>query len=82
MLSAEQIQTRVAAMAGTLISAYAGKTVGVLALMDDSLFFVADLATASGGACAAHTLSASELSWWHLQRRWVQDELATGARFP
>lgn len=59
LLSAEQIQTRVAAMAGTLNAAYAGKTVSVLALMDGSLFFVADLLRHLEVPVRLYTLSAS-----------------------
>jgi hypoxanthine phosphoribosyltransferase len=43
LLSAEEIRTRVAAMAAQIERDYAGRLITVVALMDGALFFVADL---------------------------------------
>ena len=59
LLTAEQIQSRVAAMAAELNAAYAGKVVSVVALMDGSLFFVADLLRRIDVPVRLFTLSAS-----------------------
>ncbi len=59
LLTAGQIQERVAAMATALSAAYAGKVVSVVALMDGSLFFVADLLRRIDVPVRLFTLSAS-----------------------
>lgn len=59
LLSAEQIQTRVAGMAAELNRVFLGRTVNVVALMDGALFFVADLLRGLQIPVRLHTLSAS-----------------------
>ncbi|MFM7606808.1 MAG: hypoxanthine phosphoribosyltransferase [Prosthecobacter sp.] len=59
LLSAEQIQTRVAGMAAELNRVFVGRTVNVVALMDGALFFVADLLRGLQIPVRLHTLSAS-----------------------
>lgn len=59
LLSAEQIQTRVAGMAAELNRVFAGRTVSVVALMDGALFFVADLLRHLEMPVRLYTLSAS-----------------------
>jgi len=59
LLTPEQIQSRVAAMAAELNRHYAGKVVSVLALMDGALFFVADLLRHLDMPVRLYTLSAS-----------------------